>query len=146
MENKKRIFEEAVDSLNEECAKLKVAEQLQALLIKAALEQQLDQQREAHQKQVSRIFVLKTSLIKYIYIPHFLQVAKLRDEITDKQTVIEDLRDSKRELSQLTLIHEQLVRDHERLKQEEAVKNELLGANERREQVRSDMKVTFSLV
>ncbi len=145
MENKKRIFEEAVDSLNEECAKLKVAE-LQALLIKAALEQQLDQQREAHQKQVSRIFVLKTSLIKYIYIPHFLQVAKLRDEITDKQTVIEDLRDSKRELSQLTLIHEQLVRDHERLKQEEVVKNELLDANERREQVRSDMKVTFSLV
>nr|CAH0104817.1 unnamed protein product [Daphnia galeata] len=118
VENKKRNLEEAVDSLNEECAKLKVAEQLQALLIKAALEQQLDQQREAHQK----------------------QVAKLRDEITDKQTVIEDLRDSKRELSQLTLIHEQLVRDHERLKQEEAVKNELLDANERREQVRSDMK------
>ena len=67
----------------------------------------------------------------------------LRDEITDKQTIIEDLRDSKREL---TLIHEQLVRDHERLKQEDAVKNELLDANERREQVRSYMKVTFSLV
>ncbi len=70
------------------------------------------------------------------------KVAMLRDEITDKQTVIEDLRDSKREL---TLIHEQLVRDHERLKQEEADKShklhELLGANERREQARQDLKV-----
>lgn len=66
MENKKRNLEEAVDSLNEECAKLKAAEQMQAvstidkaaeqeqaLLIKGALEQQLDQHREAHQKQVS---------------------------------------------------------------------------------------------
>lgn len=69
-------------------------------------------------------------------------MAALRDEITEKQTVIEDLRDSKREL---TLIHEQLVRDHERLKQEEADKShklqELLGANERREQARQDLKV-----
>nr|SVE70258.1 EOG090X014G [Daphnia similis] len=132
VENKKRHLEEAVDSLNEECAKLKAAEQMQAvstidkaaeqeqaLLIKGALEQQLDQHREAHQK----------------------QVAMLRDEITDKQTVIEDLRDSKREL---TLIHEQLVRDHERIKQEESDKShklqELLGANERREQARQDLK------
>lgn len=82
MENKKRNLEEAVDSLNEECAKLKAAEQMQAvstidkaaeqeqaLLIKGALEQQLDQHREAHQKQVSRIFAVKTSLIKkYIYL------------------------------------------------------------------------------
>ena len=65
MENKKRQLEEAVDSLNEECTKLKAAEQMQAvstidkaaeqeqaLLIKGALEQQLDQHREAHQKQV----------------------------------------------------------------------------------------------
>lgn len=68
VENKKRHLEEAVDSLNEECAKLKAAEQMQAvstidkaaeqeqaLLIKGALEQQLDQHREAHQKQVSPI-------------------------------------------------------------------------------------------
>lgn len=65
VENKKRNLEEAVDSLNEECAKLKAAEQMQAvstadkaaeqeqaMLIKGALEQQLDQHREAHQKQV----------------------------------------------------------------------------------------------
>nr|CAG4634618.1 EOG090X014G [Alona affinis] len=132
VENKKRHLEEAVDSLNEECAKLKAAEQMQAvstidkaaeqeqaLLIKGALEQQLDQHREAHQK----------------------QVAALRDEITEKQTVIEDLRDSKREL---TLIHEQLVRDFDRLKLDEADKShklhELLTANERREQARQDLK------
>lgn len=66
VENKKRQLEEAVDSLNEECAKLKAAEQMQAVsttdkaaeqeqaqLIKGALEQQLDQHREAHQKQVN---------------------------------------------------------------------------------------------
>lgn len=56
--------------------------------------------------------------------------------------MIEDLRDSKREL---TLIHEQLVRDYERLKQDEADKSqklqELLTANERREQARQDLKV-----
>nr|CAG4641460.1 EOG090X014G [Eurycercus lamellatus] len=141
VENKKRQLEEAVDSLNEECAKLKAAEQMQAvstidkaaeqeqaLLIKGALEQQLDQHREAHQKQ-ARITRSKKG------------VATLRDEITDKQTVIEDLRDSKREL---TLIHEQLVRDYERLKQEETDKSsklhELLSANERREQARQDLK------
>nr|CAG4643016.1 EOG090X014G [Ilyocryptus agilis] len=70
-----------------------------------------------------------------------MKVALLRDEITDKQSMIEDLRDSKREL---TLIHEQLVRDHERLKVEEADKShklhELLTANERREQARQDLK------
>ena len=66
----------------------------------------------------------------------------MRDEITEKQAIIEELRDSKREL---TLIHEQLTRDHDRLKQEEADKShklhELLVANERREQARQDLKV-----
>lgn len=69
----------------------------------------------------------------------------LRDEITDKQAVIEGLRDSKREL---TLVHELLVRDHERLKQEESDKShklhELLSANERREQARQDLKVNIN--
>lgn len=75
MENKKRQLEEAVDSLNEECAKLKAAEQMQAvsttdkaaeqeqaLLIKGALEQQLDQHREAHQKQVNFLSYYKFTL------------------------------------------------------------------------------------
>ena len=69
-------------------------------------------------------------------------MAALRDEITEKQAVIEDLRDSKREL---TLIHEQLVRDFDKLKLDEADKShklhELLVANERREQARQDLKV-----
>jgi len=74
-------------------------------------------------------------------------VATLRDEITEKQTLIEDLRDSKREL---TLVHEQLVRDYDKLKQEESDKSlrlhELLSANERREQARQDLKVRFILL
>lgn len=158
VENKKRQLEEAVDSLNEECAKLKAAEQMQAvstidkaaeqeqaLLIKGALEQQLDQHREAHQKQVSLALYCGFVIYNQTSISSFDKVAMLRDEITDKQTVIEDLRDSKREL---TLIHEQLVRDYDRLKQEESDKShklqELLGANERREQARQDLKVQFS--
>lgn len=71
-------------------------------------------------------------------------MATLRDEITEKQAVIENLRDSNREL---TLVHEQLVRDHDRLKLDEADKShklhELLTANERREQARQDLKVNI---
>ena len=74
-------------------------------------------------------------------------MATLRDEITEKQTLIEDLRDSKRELS---LVHEQLVRDYDKLKQEESDKSlrlhELLSANERREQARQDLKVLISFL
>ena len=125
----------------------KAAEQEQALLIKGALEQQLDQHREAHQKQV----LLQLLICLFFWwnggshksvFSFCAQVATLRDEITEKQTLIEDLRDSKREL---TLIHEQLVRDYDRLKQEESDKSnklhELLSANERREQARQDLKV-----
>lgn len=79
MENKKRQLEEAVDSLNEECAKLKAAEQVQAvstidkaaeqeqaLLIKGALEQQLDQHREAHQKQVGGSYIVCVTLYRLL--------------------------------------------------------------------------------
>nr|CAG4643721.1 EOG090X014G [Lepidurus arcticus] len=132
VENKKRTLEEAVDSLNEECAKLKAAEHMQtmssqakaveqeaALRMQEALEQQIDQHREAHQK----------------------QLATLRDEIVEKQAAIEELRDTNREMS---LAQEQLQRDYEKLKQEEHDKSqklqELMLAHERREQARQDLK------
>ena len=63
-ENKKRTLEEEVDALREECAKMKAAEKVQTLStkekaeekaeatkMKEALEIQMDQLREAHQKQ-----------------------------------------------------------------------------------------------
>jgi hypothetical protein len=66
----------------------------------------------------------------------FTQVSALRNEIDEKQGQIEEHRDT---LQKLTLAHEQLQRDYERLKEDEQEKSkrlqELLSLNERREQV-----------
>lgn len=79
-ENKKRTLEENVDALREECAKLKAAEQVSAVTaeekkeaaqLRQALEEQMDQLRDAHQT----------------------QVATLRDEITEKQHLINELKE-----------------------------------------------------
>lgn len=79
-ENKKRTLEENVDALREECAKLKAAEQVSAATIeekkeatqlRVALEEQMDQLRDAHQK----------------------QVGTLRDEISEKQQLINELKE-----------------------------------------------------
>ena len=62
------------------------------------------------------------------------QVSTLRNEIDEKQAQIEEHRDT---LQKLTLAHEQLQRDFERLKEDEHEKSkrlqELLSLNERRE-------------
>jgi len=127
-ETKKRQLEESLDALQEEVTQLKAAEQMHAVAseeqqkeanIKEALEEQLAQHREQHQK----------------------QVAQLRNEITEKQSVIDELKDSNQALS---LASEQLQRDHEKLKEEEQEKSrrlqEMIALNERREQARQDLK------
>ncbi|KAJ8794360.1 hypothetical protein J1605_019022 [Eschrichtius robustus] len=72
MEQKRRQLEESQDSLSEELAKLRAQEvcHITALPPKA-LEQQMESHREAHQKQLSR----------------------LRDEIEEKQKIIDEIRD-----------------------------------------------------
>ena len=99
-ETKKRQLEEDIDSLNEEISQLKATEEMNKVAsdkreedreMKEALEQQISQHREAHQK----------------------QVAQLRNDITDKQTLIGELKDEKQKLS---LAFDQLQRDHEKLK------------------------------
>lgn len=64
------------------------------------------------------------------------QVATLRDEISEKQELISELKDLNQKF---TLAHQQMQADYERLKQEEADKSvklqELYLMNERREQV-----------
>ncbi|XP_070172767.1 kinesin heavy chain isoform X2 [Polyergus mexicanus] len=129
---RKRALEEDVDALREECAKLKAAEQMQAVTnkekaeekeaatkLRVALEEQMDQLRDAHQK----------------------QVAALRDELSQKQELISELKDLNQKF---TLAHQQMQADYERLKQEEANKSvklqELVLLNERREQARKDLK------
>ncbi|EFA10675.1 kinesin heavy chain [Tribolium castaneum] len=127
-ENKKRMLEESVDALREECAKLKAAEQVssasesekkEANELRLALEQQMDQLRVAHQK----------------------QVAALRDEIAEKQQLINDIKDSNQKLS---LAQQQLQSEYEKVKSEEAEKSqklqELITTNERREQARKDLR------
>ncbi|XP_076291967.1 kinesin heavy chain isoform X1 [Lasioglossum baleicum] len=131
-EARKRTLEEDIDALREECAKLKAAEQVQAVTnkekaeekeaatkMRVALEEQMDQLRDAHQK----------------------QVAALRDELSEKQELISELKDLNQKF---TLAHQQMQADYERLKQEEANKSvklqELILLNERREQARKDLK------
>jgi len=67
------------------------------------------------------------------------QVWALRNEIDEKQAQIEEHRDA---LQKLTIVHEQLQRDFERLKEDEHEKSkrlqELLSLNERREQAKQD--------
>lgn len=131
-DQRKRILEENLDVLREECAKLKAAEQVQqvsnkekaeekeaAQKIRLALKEQMDQLRDVHHKQVS----------------------ELRDEISEKQQLITELKD---ENQKFILAHQQMQTDYEKLKKEDAYKSvqlqELILMNERREQARKDLK------
>ncbi|XP_055709588.1 kinesin heavy chain [Phlebotomus papatasi] len=127
-ENKKRTLEENIDALREECAKLKAAEQVSA--VSAEEKQRAEQLREAFDKQMDQL-----------RDGHTAQVAELRDEISEKQEAINELKDLNQKL---TLAHQQMSSDYEKLKQEEADKSsklqELILTNERREQARKDLK------
>ncbi|XP_068575815.1 kinesin heavy chain-like [Cebidichthys violaceus] len=134
MEQKKRQLEESQDALTEELTKLQ--EKRHEVLgeekekedisrpggdedIKKTLEEQLENHREAHQKQLSR----------------------LRDEIEDKQRVQDELTD----LNQgLLLEQERLMSDYDKLKAEEQEKDaklqKLIVLNEQSEQAREDLK------
>lgn len=79
-ENKKRTLEENIDSLREECAKLKAAEHVSAVnaeekekaeQLRSMFDNQMDELRDAHTK----------------------QVAELRDEISEKQDSINELKE-----------------------------------------------------
>ena len=127
-EGKKRNFEETIDTLQEEITQLTAKMQMNAVAseeqqkeanLKDALEDQLTQHREQHQKQVSQ----------------------LRNEITERQGLVDELKDKNQALDLAT---EQLQRDYDKLKEEEQEKSrrlqELVQLNERREQARQDLK------
>merc|ERR1712223_511038 len=116
----KRQLEEQVDTLNEEVSKLQAAEKMhQAASDQRHEDIQLSQHREQHQK----------------------QVAQLRDQITEKQALMEELKDEHQKTS---LAFEQLQRDHDKIKEEEAEKSkklqELSLMNEHPEQAKQDLK------
>uniref|UniRef100_A0A8D2ZL42 Kinesin-like protein n=1 Tax=Scophthalmus maximus TaxID=52904 RepID=A0A8D2ZL42_SCOMX len=134
MEQKKRQLEESQDALTEELAKLQAQEKRHEMSglerekedrpdggeeIKKTLEEQLENHREAHQKQLSR----------------------LRDEIEDKQRMLDELTD----LNQGVLLEqERLMLDYDKLKAEEQEKDaklqNLMLLNEQREQAKEDLK------
>uniref|UniRef100_A0A3Q1FKA3 Kinesin family member 5A n=1 Tax=Acanthochromis polyacanthus TaxID=80966 RepID=A0A3Q1FKA3_9TELE len=132
VELKKRQLEDSYDSLTEELAKLQAQEHMSQVTsgenrtsvqsscdIKRALEQQMESHREAHSKQLGR----------------------LRDEINEKQKIIDDLTDCNQK-QQLEL--EQLHSDFERLRSQEHHKSrqleELTFLHERHEQSKQDLK------
>lgn len=131
-ENKKRTLEENIDSLREECAKLKTAEHVSAVnaeekekaeQLRSMFDNQMDELRDAHTK----------------------QVAELRDEISEKQDSINELKEYVlfcrsykvyiiisffsyvHSFNQkLTLTHQQMTTDYEKLRQEETDKSSKL--------------------
>ncbi|XP_037370959.1 kinesin heavy chain isoform X1 [Talpa occidentalis] len=132
VELKKRHLEESYDSLSDELAKLQAQETVQEVAlkdkepdtqdadeVKKALELQMETHREAHHR----------------------QLARLRDEINEKQKTIDELRDLNQKL-QLEL--EKLQADYEKLKSEEHEKStklqELTFLYERHEQSKQDLK------
>jgi HK97 family phage major capsid protein len=68
-------------------------------------------------------------------------VSQLRNEVTEKQTQIAELKDESQKLS---IAFDQLRKDYDKLKEDEQEKSkklsELLQANERREQAKQDLK------
>jgi len=128
LDGKKRQLEEQTDTLNEDVAKLKASEKMhevaseerqEEMQMRSTLETQISQHREQHQK----------------------QVAQLRDEITDKATLMEEIKD---ENQKRHIAFEQLQRDHDKLKEDEQGKSKKLQEfqllNEHREQAKQDLK------
>uniref|UniRef100_A0A8D0MLB4 Kinesin family member 5A n=1 Tax=Sus scrofa TaxID=9823 RepID=A0A8D0MLB4_PIG len=131
VELKKRHLEESYDSLSDELAKLQAQETVNEVALKdkepdtqdadeaKALELQMESHREAHHR----------------------QLARLRDEINEKQKTIDELKDLNQKL-QLEL--EKLQADYEKLKNEEHEKStklqELTFLYERHEQSKQDLK------
>ncbi|XP_004429375.1 kinesin heavy chain [Diceros bicornis minor] len=132
VELKKRHLEESYDSLSDELAKLQAQETVNEVTlkdkepdtqdadeVKKALELQMENHREAHHR----------------------QLARLRDEINEKQKTIDELKDLNQKL-QLEL--EKLQADYEKLKNEEHEKStklqELTFLYERHEQSKQDLK------
>ncbi|XP_077153861.1 kinesin heavy chain isoform X1 [Ranitomeya variabilis] len=132
VELKKRQLEESYDTLSEELAKMQAQENVtevavkdkeqdavEASEVKKVLEMQMECHREAHHK----------------------QLARLRDEINEKQKIIDELKDLNQKL-QLEL--EKLRADYEKLKSEEHEKShklqELTFLYEKHEQSKQDLK------
>lgn len=77
----------------------------------------------------------------YLILSLYFQVADLRDEICEKQTIIAELKD---QVQKYSLAQQQLQTEYNKLLQEDQEKSQRLQeyvlANQRREQARKDLK------
>uniref|UniRef100_A0A3B3RE53 Kinesin family member 5A n=1 Tax=Paramormyrops kingsleyae TaxID=1676925 RepID=A0A3B3RE53_9TELE len=129
VELKKRQLEDNYDSLSEELAKLQAQESVQEVMLKE------------NDRSVEEPADVKVAMMESHRESHHKQLGRLRDEINEKQKIIDDLTDRNQKL-QLEL--EQLRAEFDRLKSREQHKSvqleELTFLHERHEQSRQDLK------
>lgn len=135
MEVKKRHLEENVDCLSEECAQLK-AQQSMAMAV-------TEKEKETSTKLQAEI-EMKETLEQQMMVhreQHQRQLANLREEISEKQGLIDGLKEANQKLS---LAMEKLQGDYDKLKAEDVEKtarlSELSIQMSRREQAKQDLK------
>ncbi|XP_062861525.1 kinesin heavy chain [Trichomycterus rosablanca] len=136
MEQKKRQLEESQDSLMEELAKLHAQENMHEVSV-------MDKEKE-HMNKMKDAEEMKTALQEQMEShgeTHQKQLSRLRDEIDEKQKLLDELKDMNQALQ---LERKKLLSDNEKLRQEELEKEEklqtLILLNEKREQAKEDLK------
>uniref|UniRef100_A0A669CSH8 Kinesin heavy chain n=1 Tax=Oreochromis niloticus TaxID=8128 RepID=A0A669CSH8_ORENI len=131
VEQKKRQLEESHDSLSEELAKLQDQDN-------SLLEEKDGEKGETEDGNVKKALRHQGESHRGL---HHKQLARLRDEINEKQRIIDDLTDRN---SKLELELAQVRADFERLKSQDSTKSERLEElsflHERHEQTKQDLK------
>ncbi|KAM9506082.1 kinesin heavy chain-like isoform 1-T1 [Salvelinus alpinus] len=132
VELKKRMLEESHDSLSEELAKLQAPDN-------SLLEEKDGEKGETEEGNVKK--VPRQQGEESHRGLHHMQMARLRDEINEKQRIIDDLTDHNQKL-QIELA--QVLADFDRLKSVDSSKSERLEElsflHERHEQTKQDLK------
>ncbi|XP_076461046.1 kinesin heavy chain-like [Babylonia areolata] len=136
VEQKKRQLEENVDSLNEECAQLRAQQSMHVTAVS-------EKEKETSSKLQAEI-EMKETLEKQMMAhreQHQKQLSSLREEIAEKQGVIDGLKETNQKLS---LAMEKVQGDYDKLKAEDVEKSaklsELSTQMSRREQAKQDLK------
>ncbi|KAM9831043.1 kinesin family member 5Aa isoform 3-T3 [Syngnathus typhle] len=131
VEHKKRLLEESHDSLSEELAKLQDQDN-------SLLEEKDGEKGEREDGNVKKISRQQGESHRGL---HHKQLARLRDEINEKQRLIDELTDRN---SKMELELAQVRSDFERLKSQDTSKSERLEElsflHERHEQTKQDLK------
>ncbi|KAK1898519.1 Kinesin heavy chain isoform 5A [Dissostichus eleginoides] len=131
VEQKKRLLEESHDSLSEELAKLQDQDN-------SMLEEKEAEKGEIEDGNVKKVPRQQSESHRGL---HHKQLAQLRDEINEKQRIIDELTDRN---SKLELELAQVRADFERLKCQDNTKSERLEElsflHERHEQTKQDLK------